>query len=67
MGDGTTVEDLVEKKRILRITPPTDELKYTKFMLVTSSGQHNIEVFVLKHYLQERLNIEFKARTSKSV
>jgi hypothetical protein len=66
LGDGTVIEDLVEKKRTLHITPINEENTYTKHMLVTSSGQHNIEVFVLKTYLQEKLNLDFKARTSKS-
>lgn len=63
IGDGTLVEDLVGKKRTLKVSRPTEETPYTQYMLVTSSAYHNIEVFVLKDYLKEKLGIEFKARS----
>ena len=61
------VIDLGGKKRIMRITPPSDMdgLQYTKFMLISDTEEHNIEVFVLKEFLSEQLGLDFKARTKE--
>ncbi len=62
LNDGAEVTDLRAAKRELRITPPSSAGEYTKFMLVDPTSDHNIEVFVLKDYLEERLNLAFKPR-----
>ncbi len=51
----------------MRILSPADEKDYTHFYLDNPRKAHKIEVFVLKHYLKEKLNIEFKHRTEYAV
>ncbi len=60
------VTDLTGAKRTMKITPQNKETgqDYTKYMLVSTTEPVNIEVFVLKEFLNERLNITFKARTA---
>jgi len=65
LGDGTEVYDLVGKKRVLNINTPTEARPYTQFMLSSKSELHNIEVLILKNYLREKLDIEFKPRANK--
>lgn len=59
------VTDLRGNVRTVKITPPKagDDNGYTKFMLVSDTEEHNIEVFVLREFLNECLGIDFKART----
>ena len=61
------VVDLRGEKRTMRITPPQrdDENSYTKYMLVSDTSLHNIEVFILKDFLKERMKIEFRPRTKE--
>jgi hypothetical protein len=66
LSEGTQVTDIKNKRRELRITQPSEELKYTRYMLVSPRERHNIEVFVLKDYLREKLGIEFRLRPKKS-
>ncbi len=66
LATGTEVFDIKDQPRELRITPPSKHGDHTHFSLVTSTGKHNIEVFVLKEYLRERLKLEFKPRASKT-
>ena len=56
------LEDIRGEKRVMKITLPTEECKYTKFMLVSNTEGHNIEVFVLRKYLKEQYEIEFVPR-----
>jgi len=56
------VQDMTGDKRIMKITPPKEEESYTKYMLVSATELHNIEVIVLKDFLRERLNFEFRPR-----
>lgn len=65
LDHGDEVIDLKEKKRTLNITPDTGGSGYTRYMLVGPSERHNIEVFVMKKYLKERLGLEFKPRKKK--
>jgi hypothetical protein len=64
LSNDDEVADLTGEKRIMKITPPNreDERSYTKYMLVSDTEPHNIEVFVLKEFLKERLGLEFKTR-----
>jgi len=64
LSDGEEVRDIGESRRDLRITPPGDESAYTRYMLVSAVARHNIEVFVLRQYLSERLGIEFRSRSA---
>lgn len=68
LPDGAEVKDIRDKRRVLRITPARDELDYdyTRYMLTTPIDPHNIQVFVLKDYLRERLGIEFRPRPGRS-
>ena len=60
LGDGNEVTDIKNSRRRLRISAPSTENDYTKYMLVSARERHNIEVFVLKDYLREKLGIEFR-------
>jgi hypothetical protein len=61
------ITDLKGEKRVLKITARNSEdpESYTKYMLTSDTAEHNIEVFVLKDFLKEKLNLEFKAQTKK--
>lgn len=58
------VTDLRGEERTVRITSPRvdDSLGYTKYMLVSDTSDHNVEVFVLKDFLREKLGLEFRPR-----
>lgn len=58
------VKDIVGEKRQLKITNRvlSEPNSYKKYMLVSNTVSHNIEVFVLKDYLRDKLNIEFRPR-----
>ncbi len=62
LGDGDPVTDIKATTRTLKITKPGPSTEYTKHMLVSDIEPHNIEVYVLKDYLKERLDIEFRPR-----
>lgn len=57
------VEDISRTKRRLKIIPPVRVGDYTRYFLDDSRNGIKIEVFVLKTYLRERLNINFVSRT----
>jgi len=61
------VQDLRGSLRKVKVNPPdaAEERKYTKFMLTSDTEDHNIEIFVLKEYLKERLELEFKTRVKE--
>lgn len=61
--DDYEVVDLGGEKRKMKITPKSAQNNYTKFMLVSDTEDHNIEVFVLRKYLKEKYEeIEFVPR-----
>jgi len=62
LNDGDEVEDKEGKKRFLKITPKSADQAYTKYMLISNTEPHNIEVIVLKEYIKERLGLEFSSR-----
>ncbi len=66
LPEGAEVRDIQDKRRELHITPPGEGSDYTCYMLVSLHERHNIEVFVLKDYLREKLGIEFRSRTKKA-
>jgi hypothetical protein len=65
LSNDDEVIDLTGAKRTMKITPPGQASNdYTKYMLVSSTEPHNIEVFVLKDFLKQRFGIEFRPRTA---
>lgn len=61
LSNGEEMRDIQDKRRRLRITPQNNR-DYTQYMLISTTERHNIEVFVLKHYLKEKLGLEFHPR-----
>ncbi|MEW6202989.1 MAG: hypothetical protein AB1546_13515, partial [bacterium] len=66
LSEGAEVRDIEDKRRELRITPAGTDPNYTRYMLVSPQERHNIEVFVLKDYLKEKLGIEFRPRPKRT-
>ncbi len=62
---GDTVEDISKEERKLVIAPAEKPGEYTKYFLDRARSEHKIEVFVLKDYLREKLNVEFRPRSKK--
>jgi hypothetical protein len=47
----------------MKITPKREnENQHTKYMLTFNTESHNIEVFVLRKYLKEKLDLDFVPR-----
>lgn len=67
LKNGDEVEDVAKERRILQIIPPNSskDNDYTRYFLDDVRGSQKIEIFVLKTYLKEKLNIEFKIRTEQ--
>lgn len=66
LTEGDEVRDIQDKRWELRITLPRDDSDYTCYRLMSPRGSHNIEVFVLKDYLREKLGIEFRPRSKRT-
>lgn len=66
LSEAAEVRDIKDRRRELHITPVGDDLEYTRYMLVSPRERHNIEVFVLKDYLREKLEIEFRPRLKRT-
>lgn len=64
LANEDVVEDMTGARRRMKITSPKVDttLKYQKYMLVSDTAQHNIEVFVLTDFLKQALNCEFRPR-----
>lgn len=62
--DGDEVIDISKKQREFEIHNPEDENDYTHYYLHAKRDSRKIEVFVLKDYLKEKLNIDFRPRKS---
>ncbi|EMY67889.1 ATP-binding protein [Leptospira vanthielii] len=60
------VTDIAGKKRKLKVIF-SDSENYTKYFLDDPSGSFKIEVYVLKDYLKEKHQLDFRPRNSKSV
>lgn len=63
--DGDEIIDIQNKKRTLHIVNPIDNSDYTRYFLDDSRDDRRIVVYVLKDYLKEKLNIEFRPRQAK--
>jgi hypothetical protein len=68
LANEDVVVDLTGAPRTMKITSPKSDasLRYTKYMLVSDTVAHNIEVFVLKDFLAECLKMDFRPRTKSS-
>ncbi len=64
LSNDEEVSDLTGEKRYLKITNKDDSLpdSYKKYMLCSYTTGHNIEVFVLKDYLKDKFNLDFRPR-----
>ena len=51
------VKDIANQRRTLKVIPPENENDYTRYYLDSLRSERKIEVFVLKYYLKEKLNI----------
>ena len=49
------------------VIPPENGNDYTRYYLDSLRSERKIEVFVLKYYLKEKLNIEFAPRTEIAI
>lgn len=61
------LSDINNEERKMQIVAPEDENDYTRYFLDNPKKAHKIEVFCLKSYLKEKLNIEFRPRASNAV
>jgi hypothetical protein len=61
------IMDLNKEYRKMVISQPTKDTPYKTFMLDEPRKTHKINVIVLKDYLREKLNIEFRPRTTQDV
>lgn len=67
LANEDVVEDLTGEKRTVKITSPKSDssLEYTRYMLVSDTASHNIEVIVLKEFLKDKLKLDFRSRTKE--
>lgn len=62
-----SISDIAGCERKMQIIPPENNNDYTRYFLDDPRKAHRIEVFVLKDYLKEKLNIDFRPRTVDDV
>lgn len=63
--DGDEIIDIQGKRRTLRIVNPSNIDDYTRFFLDDIRDERRIIVYVLKDFLKEKLNIEFRPRQTR--
>lgn len=61
------VEDIKKEERKMIIVPPENQNDYRKYFLDSPRKAHKIEVFVLKDYIKQKLNISFRPRTADDI
>ncbi len=61
------ITDVNKEERKMQIEAPLSQGEYTKYYLDNPRKAHKIEVFVLKDYLKEKLDIDFRPRASNSL
>lgn len=59
------VEDISKEQRKMIIVSPQSKGDYTRYYLENLRSVHRVQVFVLKDYLKDKLNIDFRPRTQK--
>jgi len=62
-----TVKDIRGKGWKLQIIQPANVNDYTRYFLYNERNPRAVEVFVLKYYLKEKYNIDFKPRTKDAI
>jgi len=62
---GDSITDINNETRMMRIVAAAGKGDYTKYFLDNPSKPHKIEVYVLKDFLKEKYNIEFRPRTEE--
>lgn len=62
---GEEVTDISKSTRVFKISMPETDGDYTRYFLDDDRNARKIEVFVLKDYLKEKYNIEFRPRPTK--
>ncbi|KOY87813.1 hypothetical protein AD998_18230 [bacterium 336/3] len=63
--DGDEIVDIQEKKRVLHIVNPESTTDHTRYFLDDPRDERRIVVYVLKDFLKEKLNIDFRPRQTK--
>lgn len=63
--DGDEIIDIQGKKRTLKIVNPDGPDDYTRYFLDDAKDDRRIVVYVLKDFLKEKLDIEFRPRQTK--
>lgn len=58
------VTDLNKESRRMAIIQPGEDVQYTTYWLENSRKQHRIQIYVLKDFLKQKLNIDFRPRHS---
>jgi len=66
LRNGEEVYDCTHEKRNLAITAPpaAGGIRYTKYVLCSTTEPHNIEIIVLKHFLAEYFGRDFRPRVN---
>jgi len=62
LKDGQRITDLSGEEREMKILSPDEEAPYTGYFL-SKDRKADIEVVVLRDYLKEKLNLQFRPRT----
>ena len=64
LSNDDDVTDLTGEKRHIKITNKDSSISgsYKKYMITSYTQEHNIEAFVLKDYLKDRLGLEVRPR-----
>jgi hypothetical protein len=57
------IKDISGEERKLQIIQPASKSDYTRYFLDNTRKAHKIEVYVLRDFLKQRLNIDFRPRT----
>lgn len=66
LKNGQRISDLSGEEREMKAIPPDADAPYTGYYL-RRDRKTDIEVFVLKDYLRERLGLEFRPRTQAAL
>jgi len=67
LKQGEIVKDVNKEERKLSIAPPEGHGDRTRYFLDNPRKAHRIEVFVLKDYLPQMLQVQFRPRTAADV
>ncbi|WP_195603681.1 ATP-binding protein [Clostridium tyrobutyricum] len=62
LKNGDEVTDIGDERRTLKIIPPANSNDYTRYYLDHIRSNRKIEIFVLKDYLKQKYNIQFRPR-----